>query len=85
MDFRVHFNNILGYYYFFYRISLKILFTENTHTHTHTHTHTVQKLKQEISAVVTSLSEHTLAGVVQTKENYRHLWVPTVGSENGCI
>ena len=34
------------------------------HTHTHTHTHTVQKLKQKISATVTSISEDTLAGVM---------------------
>jgi len=64
-------------------------YRKNTHTHTHTHTHTrahtFQKLKQEISAVVNSINEHTLVGVVQTKDSYRYLWMLTVSSENGCI
>jgi len=56
-----------------------MLFTENTHTHK------VQKLKQKISPAVTSISEHTLAGVMQTKDNYRYFWMLRLGSENGCI
>jgi len=53
------------------------LFTENTHTHTHTHS----SKTEEISAVVTGISEHTLARVVQTKDNYRYLWMLTISSE----
>jgi len=67
------------------------VYRKYTHTHTHTHTrartcthsHTVQKLKQKISAAVTSINEHTLAGVMQNKDNYRYML--RAGSENGCI
>jgi hypothetical protein len=46
-----------------------------------THIHTQ---KQELSAAVTGNSEHTLAGVVHTKDKFRYLWMLRVGSENVC-